>query len=253
MVNAPTRILVVEDETVVAMGLERDLSLLGYEVVGIADNSPDAMRLTASLHPELVLMDIQLQGEKSGIETARNIRDEWQIPIVFVTANSNDATFAFARSAEPFGYLTKPYRTSDLNAAITLALHQSKVTRALFAEKTWLTTMLSSLSDGVVATDKEGVVRYLSPVAETLTGWHHAEALGKPIEEVYRLLSDKGSPTRECQLRRALRTGKALEREEFLLVSRSGTRLFVDDAAAPIRDENGALIGAVSLFLDVTE
>jgi two-component system, cell cycle sensor histidine kinase and response regulator CckA len=247
------RILVVEDETVVAMGLETDLSRLGYEVIGIADSSSEAVRQVADLQPELVLMDIKLRGPKDGIETAAAIRKQWQIPIVFLTANSNETVVARAQEVDPSGLLGKPYRTNDLNAAITLAVHQHKLRRALFAEKTWLGTMLSSLSDGVVATDTEGVVRYLSPVGERLTGWEHADAIGKPIEDVYTLETLEGQPLPECQLRRALRLRQPVERGEFLMKTRSGTRLSVEDAAAPLVDAKGKLIGAVTLFLDITE
>lgn len=253
MSDSSVRILVVEDETVVAMGLESDLLRLGHDVVGIADSAAEAVRLAAGLQPELILMDIKLRGSTDGIDTARQIRDVWGIPVVFVTANSNEATLTRAQAVEPFGYLSKPYRPSDLKAAISVALHQHEVMRSLFAEKTWLHTILSSLSDGVVATDRDGLVRYLSPLAQRLTGWAHSEALGRAIEDVYRLATLDSQPLPESQLRRALRTGKHIDRGEFLMMSKSGTRLIVEDAAAPLIDSEGKLIGAVSLFLDITD
>src|SRR5690348_4409710 len=181
MNNTKPGILVVADENVVAMDLENDLARLGYDVVGVADNGPEAVRIASDTHPQLVLMDIKLRGQMDGVETARKIRDGLQVPIVFITANTNEGTFRRAQEIQPFAYLTKPYRASDLNAAVALALQQHKVVRALFKENTWLTTMLSSLSEGVIATDENGLVRYISPLAEKLTGWTGAAALGMPI------------------------------------------------------------------------
>jgi hypothetical protein len=246
-------ILIVEDESVVAMDLTQDLERLGYQIVGIADTGSEAIRLAEEVRPELVLMDIHLHGGMDGIAAARTIRDHWRIPVIFITAHSNDDTFALANEIKPSGYLTKPFRAHDLGAAVAVALHQDKLARELFAEKTWLATMLASLSDAVVATDEKGRVRYLSPVAERLTGWSSEEAIGKPIEEIDHLSRADGEPISEGPLRTVLRTGRATTRGEFLIKSRSGREVIVEKAATPITDAHGDLIGAASLFLDVTE
>jgi PAS domain S-box-containing protein len=253
MYDDKPRILIVEDESVVAMDLAQDLDRLGYQIVGIADTASEAIRLAGEVRPELVLMDIHLHGGMDGIAAARTIRDRWRIPIVFITAHSNDDTFAQAEEIKPSGYLTKPFHAHDLGAAVAVALHQDKLARELFAEKTWLATMVASLSDAVIATDEKGLVRYLSPVAESLTGWSNEEALGKPIEEIDHLAGADGEPIREGPLRTVLRTGRATTRGEFLIKSRSGREVIVEKAATPITDAHGDLIGAVSLFLDVTE
>jgi PAS domain S-box-containing protein len=245
-------ILIVEDESVVAMDLAQDLERLGYQIVGITDTGPEAIRLAGEAMPELVLMDIHLHGGMDGIAAARTIRDRWGIPVVFITAHSNDETFAQAEEVKPSGYLTKPFPAHNLGAAVAVALHQDRLARELFAEKTWLTTMVASLSDGVIATDEKGLVRYLSPVAEKLTGWSGEDALGQPIESIDRLATVGGEPIAETPLRTVLRTGRATARTEFLITSRSGLQIVVEQAATPITDAHGELIGAVSLVLDVT-
>jgi PAS domain S-box-containing protein len=246
-------ILIVEDESVVAMDLAQGLERLGYEIAGIVDTGSEAIRLAGEVQPALVLMDIRLRGEMDGIAAARAIRDRWRIPVVFLTAHSSEATFARVKDVKPSGYLTKPFHAHDLGAAVAVALHQDKLARELFAEKTWLATMLASLSDAVIATDEKGLVRYLSPAAESLTGWSNEEAHGRPIEEIDRLSGADGRPITEAPLRAVLKTGRATTRGEFMIRSRSGREVIVEKAATPITGADGELIGAVSLSLDVTQ
>ena len=249
--NRP-RILIVEDERVVAMDLEGSLLSLGYDVVGTTESATEAIQLAGKLRPDLVLMDVQLDGSTDGIAAAEGIRSEWQVPVVFVTANTNEETLARAKATGPYGYLIKPFHVKELNATILVALHQHRLTRELFAEQTWLTTMLNSLSDCVIATDGEGCIRYLNPAAGTLTGWTRPEALGKAIEDVYPLTTLKGEPVKHCQLRKALASAAPIPNERFLVRTRKGLFVPVEDAAAPIL-QRGQAIGAVTVFRDITD
>ena len=128
--------------------LQRRLARLGYSIVGTADTAKEAIRLAEELHPDLVLMDIQLPDRMDGIAAAEEIRRRCQIAVIFVTANTNQETVARAKEAGAYGYLVKPFHARELNAAILVALHQHRLTRELFSERTWLWTMLESLSDG---------------------------------------------------------------------------------------------------------
>ena len=237
------KILVVEDEQIIAADLERNLIQLGYEVVEVAARADDAIRLTEETCPDLVLMDIQLQGKEDGIAAAAEIRRKWGIPIVFLTANTNEFVLDQAKAVDPLGYIAKPFNRTELNAVVAVALHKHRTARELFAENDWLTTLLTSLSDGVIATDPDGAVRFMNPVAGRLTGWTLAEALGRQIEEVYPLLTPEGQPVELCQLRRALAMKMPVARERFLLANRTGRRLFVEDGAAPITNANRRIKG----------
>lgn len=247
------KILIVEDEQIIAADLERNLIQLGYDVVGVAARAKDAIRLTGDTRPDLVLMDIQLKGQADGIVAAAEIRRNWSTPIVFLTANVSEFVLDKAKAVDPLGYITKPFSRTELNAVMAVALHQHRTARELFAENDWLTTLLASLSDGVIATGVDAAVRFMNPVAERLTGWTLAQALGRQIEEVYPLLTPEGRPLELSQLRRALATKQAVAREQFLLVNRSGRRVFVEDGAAPITNANGSVRGAATIFLDITE
>lgn len=246
------RLLIVEDEGIVAADLELSLSRMGHEVVGIAETGQQAIEMTEKFLPDLVLMDIGLQLAQDGTTAANTIRERWQIPVIFVTANSDDETIRRARAAGPYAFLTKPIRTDELKATIEVTLHQHQLGRELFAQHAWLTTVLGSLSDGVIATDTAGTVRYLNPVAEALIGWTPVEAFGKAIEEVYPLRTFAGERVWPCQLRKALATGKPSEKECFLARTKTGTEVPLEDSAAPIWDGD-RLVGAVTIFRDITE
>jgi CheY-like chemotaxis protein len=117
-----TRILVAEDETIVALDIKSCLEDLGYDVLGVTDRADEALKLAAAARPDLVLMDIRLKGEMDGIAAAEQIRRRWGIPIVFLTAFSEESTLQRARAAEPLGYIIKPFDDRELQAVIAKAL-----------------------------------------------------------------------------------------------------------------------------------
>lgn len=113
-----TKILIVEDEAIVAMDLQQRLEQLGYSVVGTAMGGAKALELSGLLEPELVLMDIRLQGGMDGIEAATEIRRRFDLPVLYLTAHSDEATLNRAKLTEPFGYLLKPIESRELQVAI---------------------------------------------------------------------------------------------------------------------------------------
>ena len=120
----PARILIVEDQPINALGLKRELVTLGHEVVGIAASASEAIRGASELKPELILMDIGLAGDIDGIAAATVIRGQENIPVVFLTSYSDDATLDRAMKASPFGYILKPFETREVEAAIRVALYR---------------------------------------------------------------------------------------------------------------------------------
>ncbi|MBD2355764.1 response regulator [Tolypothrix sp. FACHB-123] len=121
-VSSPPTILIVEDEWVIALDIKQHLQKLGYSVSGTANSAEKALELVATTKPALVLMDIYLQGDKSGIEAAEQIRQQFQIPVVFLTAHADEATLTQAIATHPYGYIVKPFEEQDLIIAIQVAL-----------------------------------------------------------------------------------------------------------------------------------
>lgn len=121
---AKSRILVVEDEAIVAMGIKQKLEELGHQVVDIAYNGEDAVQIAHETEPDLILMDIVLKGDIDGIEAAAKIRNLLDIPVIYLTAYSDEEVLERARMTEPYGYIIKPFKKSELNANIEMALYK---------------------------------------------------------------------------------------------------------------------------------
>ena len=125
MANA--RIMIVEDEAIVALDLQHKLKTLGYAVSGVASSGEEAVRKVPQTRPDLVLMDIKLKGDMDGIEAAQRIRDEFNIPVVYLTAYSDENTLQRAKVTEPAGYLLKPFKDREVYATIEMALYKHKM------------------------------------------------------------------------------------------------------------------------------
>ncbi len=149
-------ILIVEDEAVIAMDLEQRLASMGYVIVGVASRADRAVELARQHHPDLALMDVHIQGDKDGTETARLLRDELDVPSIFLTAYSDDQTIQNALVSNPLGYLVKPFVDRELRAAVELALYKDKTDRQLAAYREQLEAKVKELEAAL------GQVRELS-------------------------------------------------------------------------------------------
>jgi two-component system cell cycle sensor histidine kinase/response regulator CckA len=249
-----TRILIVEDEALVALDIEKRLKALEYDVAGIASSGQEAIELIASASPDLILMDVHLKGEMDGIEAAAYINQHHDMPIVFLTAFADARTVQRAKLAEPYGYLIKPFNERDLQTTIEIAGYRHKMQRRLRDSERWLSTTLRSIGDGVIATDAQGRVKFMNSVAERLTGWTQEMALAEDCRKVFRIIDGTTRETVACPVMEALETGICVNLANgVLLVTRDGRESPVDDSAAPIVDEHGRVLGAVLVFRDVTE
>ncbi len=123
--DRPLRVLIVEDEVILAMELEGMLLGLGYDVVGVAASGPEAVSTAAEQHPDVVLMDIRLAGGTDGVEAAIKIRERWDIPSIFTTAYTDSGTQERAASARPVGWVKKPYSSARIVAALKSAAGQA--------------------------------------------------------------------------------------------------------------------------------
>lgn len=185
------RIQIVEDERIIALDLQRRLERFDYEVVGVASSAQDAVAAAEQKRPDLILMDIMLTGKPDGVDAAIQIRSRFHIPIVFLTAYADDTTLDRAKEAEPFGYILKPFKERELYTTIDIALYKARLDQALFQEKRRLSAVLDSVSNAIVATDREGNVDFMNPVAETLTGWAEPAARGRAVSEIVRIVDEK--------------------------------------------------------------
>ncbi len=122
--SAQTRILVVEDEGVVAKDLQSRLRKLGYDVPKTVQTGEEAVEATRELRPELILMDVRLKGNMDGVEASAKIMELYRTPVIFLTAYADDGTLGRAKQTEPYGFILKPFNERELHTAIQVALHK---------------------------------------------------------------------------------------------------------------------------------
>jgi two-component system cell cycle sensor histidine kinase/response regulator CckA len=253
--NMPdAKILIVEDEGIEALDLQHRLTSLGYTAPDIVATGEEAVIKAGETHPDLILMDIMLRGEMDGVTAASRIHASFDIPIIFLTAYADEDTLRRAKITEPHGYLVKPCKEKDLHISIDMALYKHKMERKLKESEKWFATTLGSIGDAVIATDKNGLITFMNPVAEGLTGWKTEDAFFKKIAEVFnRVNMDTHKPVEDPVARVLLEGVTAGLANHTLLIVRDGKEIPIDDSAAPIKDDKGNIIGVVLIFRDVTE
>ena len=173
----PSRILIVEDEAIVAMDLKLHLQELGYGAVDLASTGEEALEAAARLTPDLVLMDISLGSGMDGIDAARHLQN-LGIPVVFLTAFADEQTLARAKESGPYGYLLKPFDERTLHSTVEMAFYRHRMEQELKASESRLRAIIEHALDLVVILDRSGQVVYSSPAAGRVLGYQAGERLG---------------------------------------------------------------------------
>ncbi len=248
-------ILVVDDQPGSRYTITRMLQKARYDVKE-ATTGTDALRQAAE-KPDLVILDIGLP-DLSGYEVCQKIKADpltSSIPVLHLSASFSE-TENRVRGPEggADGYLTYPVEPLELLANVQSLLHMRAAERRTREQWELLRVTLSSIGDGVIATDPLGRVTFINPVAQALTGWPEEEAVGKPLDDVFRVVNASTGEPAENPAGRVIREGVTVGlADHTILVARDGTRRPIDDTAAPIRDAEKAFLGVVLVFRDVTE
>ena len=201
------QILVVEDDRIIAESIRSTLESLGYGVPAIVSSGEEAVAQAEKYLPDLVLMDIMLEGEMDGVEASSQIHSRFDIPVIFLTAYSDKKLLDRAKLTTPFGYIIKPFEDRELHSLIEIALYKHEIEKKLKESEKWLSTTLASIGDAVIATDIKGNVTFLNPVAEELTGWKKKEARAKPLKEVFNIINEKTGKPAENPVKKVLQKG----------------------------------------------
>ena len=143
------RILVVEDEAIIAMEIESCLQNLGYEVTSVVNTGDKAIQKAEEDKPDLILMDIRIQGDKDGIEAAEIIRERFGVPVIFSTAYFNEERIGRAKITMPFGYVLKPIQESELKVTLEMALYVAKVDSERKIVEDRYKNLINTLDSGV--------------------------------------------------------------------------------------------------------
>ncbi len=181
-----SRILIVEDEGIVALDMQSRLKRLKYQVVGIASTGEQALNLAGQHQPQLALMDIRLQGGMDGIETARQLRARYGIPVVYLTAYADEATLQRAKLTEPLGYLIKPFEERELYSTIEMALYKIEMETKFRTHAARLERVVSTVPEGVALLDDEFRVLLTNARAAA----HLADLAGVSVGDILNRLGD---------------------------------------------------------------
>ena len=251
---AKIQILIVEDDGIIAKDIQNTLEGLGYAVAAITSNAEGAIEKAAETQPDLVLMDIMLEGDMDGVEAAEQIRDRFGIPVVYLTAHADEKTLHRAKTTGPYGYILKPFNEMELHTNIEIALYKSGLEKKLKENEQLLATTLRSIGDAVITTDVNGSVTFMNPVAESLTGWRQKDAVRRPLKDVFNIIDEHTGEQIEDPVTRVLRDGVAVGlANNTVLIAKDGTKRSIDDSGAPIKDCKGNIMGVVLVFRDITE
>ena len=249
------RVLVVEDEGLIAEDLRDRLSRMGMNVVATVDSADTAVASAIAMRPDLVLMDIRIKGNRDGVQAANEINLTVDVPIVYLTAHSDRATLDRAKGTSTFGYILKPFQERELFIAVEMAVHRHSLERQLKESERKYVATLASIGDGVIATDALERVTFMNPVAEYLTGWSFDDARGLAVDDVFHVARDLKGTVVVSPIGQALRENRSIRFDdaELFLFSKQNEALLIDDSAAPIVDDRGRVSGGVVAFRDIRD
>ena len=246
-----TKILIVEDNPIVAEDLKIKLIDLGYDITATAYSGEQALESVESQRPDIALMDIRLGKGMNGIDTASKLKDKYKVSVIYLTAHADDDTVFRAKFTEPYGYIVKPFDDIELKSVIEIAVYKQQSDRKLRESEQWFQTTLNSIGDAVIATDMDGSITFMNPVAEILTGWSQSDASGKPLNMVFNIINEKTRKPCENPVLKVIKTGQIVGlANHTLLISKDGRERPIKDSGAPILLEGGNKLGVVLVFQD---
>jgi PAS domain S-box-containing protein len=231
------RILIVEDDAIVARDLRASLTKMGYFVTGVAAAGEEALEMAGENRPDLVLMDIMFDGDIDGIETAQRMRDEHDVPVIYLTAYGDQATFDRAKQTLPLAFVLKPFDPQELYLTIETALERRRLETDLESAKRRLGALAGVVREGIIITDGEGAMTFVNRVVESLTGFESRELEGKEWTHLLGPVADSGTRTDSWRL-------GAHDHPAQLRGKRNATVLVKYDSV-PVMDRKGNVRGVV--------
>jgi PAS domain S-box-containing protein len=242
-----SKILVVEDERITAEDIKSGLESAGYKVPALVSSGKDAIEKAGELKPDLVLMDIKLKGKMDGIAAAGQIKLLYDIPVIYLTAYSDEYTVQRAKITEPSGYIIKestglvkkPFEESELHTAIEITLYRHKMEKD---HDLLLSAMLKNINDAVIATNAERRIKLMNSIAEKLTGWKADSAIGKELNEVFPSLNSIKKSLND------INKENPISSDNKILKSLNGKEISVKCNFKVINDDNGNISGYILVF-----
>ncbi len=248
MEKANIRIMIVEDEQIVAKHIKNHLAKGGYNLFEIVTTGEEAVERATETQPDLILMDIRLAGEMDGIQAAAKIRAHFNIPIIYLTAFADSETLERSRSTEPFGYLLKPFEAKVLYSTIEVALYKHRMEKKLKESEARFRTLAEAAPVGIFQTDVNGNCIYVNEKWCEMAGLSFEEAMGKGWENALHP-EDHGRVSSRWYL--MVNSGEKFAME-YRLKTPGGKITWLFGQAAALKDESGDTTGFMGTVSDIT-
>ncbi len=250
------RIMIVEDEQVIALDIKKYVENYGYDVAGIHLSGESALAAMKDEQPDLILMDIRLRGELDGLQTAKIIKTEHNVPVVMLTAYADDDTLHRAKLSQPFAYIIKPFEERELRTAIIISLYRHKMEQMVVQRERLFSTTLESIVDAVIVTDESGRIEFLNSVACDLLGLDPAGSVGTSLDDRVKFrkrLPENGNgvePVEDAE--RHAGSGESGIKGEFIAEIVDGRVVPVERTTTPLHSANGEQNGWVWVLHDIS-
>lgn len=242
-----TKVLVVEDESITAMSLKNKLQNIGYQMPVIVDSGEDAIKAAIEIKPDIILMDIALKGNIDGIQAAKEISAQYQVPIIFITAHHDEDSFHRAKVSVPYAFLAKPYEIRDLTNAIELALYKNTIDLEVSAANHRYQSIMQNASCGIFIHDENGIIQDINKDALVIFGRNKQQLIGKDFRN-YLLESEKSYASTMLD---KLLIEKKVGPNIGYIQQPDGKVVVVEFSAAYVEDKKGDFM--VSILTDMTE
>lgn len=241
------KILIVEDEALTSMELEANLQIWGYEPL-LAPAGEEAIEIALKHRPELILMDIVLEGEMDGIKAIENIKETYDVPVIYLSAYNDEKTQERAKYTLPHSFISKPFDRHELKFAIELALTKSDLEKKLKESEKRYRLLADNSTDLISIHNTQGLVQYVSPSCELLLGYKPLEIIGK---NCFHVVHPQEQKFVEESYSKLLKTNESLT-IEFRIMKKDGSYLWVETTSKKIVDENSELIQIIATSRDIS-
>jgi len=250
-----TRILVVEDESIVAKDIQRTLEKLGYEVPATASSAASAFEKLEEIEPDLVFLDVKLKGDQDGVHIAEHIKNRYDIPVIFLTSFIDQDTIDRAKVTEPYGYLVKPFNEGDLKTTVEMALFKFSKDRELRLSEQRLSNALGKIENAVFVTDQDLRLNYINEKALSICGGLSGmDSIGLDIYSLIGIEKEGGvSITKDDLKSTVVRDNVFSLSNAYVIIKKDNSNIPCNFTASAVRDEKDNFLGVAIVVTDASE
>jgi putative nucleotidyltransferase with HDIG domain/PAS domain S-box-containing protein len=231
------KILIVEDDATTSIIIRKFITDFGYEVAGKAATGAEAIKSAFETNPDLILMDIQLEGDLDGIDASLKIKENSNTPIIFITSSTDTATIERVAKINSYGYIIKPIDKNDLKVSIQMAFLRHKMDKKIDENQQKFSTILNCMADSVFVTDYDGYLTYANSIAKSILGKNDSEILNRLLLDVVSIEKGLYEQIENCSF----------------IISAAGEKIPVDYTASPVKDAKDNIFGTVLVMRNISE